>query len=529
MSFFVKTDDADSIRDLQEEISRLKEQVRSLQASDEKRKIAEEAIRASGEMMRLVLDNIPQRVFWKDIRSIYLGCNMNFAIAAGISSPENIVGKTDYDLAWTRAEAEAFRRDDREVMDNDRPKYHIIEPQQQADGRQSWLDTNKVPLHDAEGNVIGILGMYEDITARLQMEERLKLTQFAVDHFTDSSIWLSPQGKILYVNDAACKSLGYSGEELRSMYVWDFDPAYTPDKYAEVWNRIKEQGSLIFESVHINKDGKRFPVEVSTNYLRYHNRGYLISFDRDITGRKQAEAQIEEAKSQAELYLDLMSHDIGNMNQAMLGYLEMALDTFKPGGDERYLLTQPIEIIRHSSRLISNVRKLKQLQAGDISPETLDLGQVLSSVKADYSGIPGHEITINYVPVRGYMVEANAMLKDLFANLIDNAIRHSQGKVIVDIEVHRIAMGGQAFYRVDVTDNGPGISDQLKMKLLYAAGDGARKAERRGIGLLLIKSLLDRFHGSLQIEDRVQGDYRKGARFVVLLPAADKADMSPGK
>ena len=120
-----------------------------MQASDEKRKAAEEAIRASGEMLRLVIDNIPQRVFWKDIRSVYLGCNKNFARAAGVDNPENIAGKTDFDLAWARAEAEAYRRDDREVMDNDRPKHHIIESQLQADGRQSWLDTNKVPLHDA--------------------------------------------------------------------------------------------------------------------------------------------------------------------------------------------------------------------------------------------------------------------------------------------------------------------------------------------------------------------------------------------
>ena len=74
---------------------------------------------------------------------------------------------------------------------------------------------------------------------------------------------------------------------------------------------------------------------------------------------------------------------------------------------------------------------------------------------------------------------------------------------------------------MDVADNGPGISDQLKEKLLSAVSYRAPKAERRGIGLLLIKTLLDRFHGSLRIENRVPGDYRKGARFVVLLPAAD--------
>ena len=89
------------------------------------------------------------------------------------------------------------------------------------------------------------------------------------------------------------------------------------------------------------------------------------------------------------------------------------------------------------------------------------------------------------------------MLKDLFANLIDNAVRHSAGKLVVDITLSKINSGGRSCYRVDVTDNGPGISDQLKEKLLSAVGYRAPKAERRGIGLLLVKTLLDRFHGSL--------------------------------
>jgi PAS domain S-box-containing protein len=521
MNVFIRTDDdPEKIRDLREEISRLKEQIRALQASDEKRKTAEMAIRESDEMLRLVIDNIPQRVFWKDIHSVYLGCNMNFARAAGADRPEDIVGKTDYDLAWTRAEADAYRRDDREVMDNDRPRYHIIEPQMQADGRQSWLDTNKVPLHDAQGRVIGILGTYEDITGRLATEERLQLTQFAVDRFTDSSIWLSPLGKIQYVNEAACKSLGYSRDELLSLSVWDFDADYDPDTFARFFERIKKLGSLMIESTHITKGGHCFPVEISANYLRFRDRELLITFDRDIIDRKLAEARLEEAKSQAELYVDLMSHDIGNMDQAMLGYLEMAVDVLRPEGAEKVLLTQPLEIIKNSTRLINNVRKLRQLQAGELSTRKLDLGKVLSEVKADFSRVPGRDVRIDYSPVSGCIVEANDMLKDLFSNLIDNAIRHSSGDLRIGIGLSKVMHGDNECYRVAVEDNGPGISDQLKEKLLSAARGESGKAERRGIGLLLVRALLEAYHGTLQIENRVPWDYRQGARFVVFLPAA---------
>jgi PAS domain S-box-containing protein len=521
MNAFMKTEDnVDKIRELREEISRLKEQIRALQLSDEKREKAEEAIRTSGEMLRLVIDNIPQRVFWKDIRSVYLGCNETFARAAGVDDPENIAGKTDFDLAWARSEAEAFRRDDREVMDHDQPKYHIIEPQLQADGRQSWLDTNKVPLHDAQGHVIGILGTYEDITERLKLEERLQLTQFAVDHFTDSSIWLSPEGEILYVNEAACRSLGYTPDELRAMHLWDIDPDYSPENYARIWDELKQKGSITLESRHVARDRRRFPVEVSANYITFREREYLITFDRDITGRKQAEQQLGEAKSQAELYVDLMSHDIGNMDQAMLGYLEMAMETLRPEGADKELLTQPLEIIKNSTRLINNVRKLRQLQSGEIPTRKVDIGMVLSEVVADVSRVPGRNVHIDYSPVSGCIVEANDLIKDLFSNLIGNAIRHSSGDLHISLVLRKVPFGRGEGYQVAVEDDGPGLSDQLKEKLQSVASGNIGKAERRGTGLLLVKALLEKFHGTLSIEDRVPGDFRKGSRFIVVLPVA---------
>ena len=128
----------------------------------------------SQQLLQLVMDNIPQSIFWKDRDLVYLGCNRNFARDANVGSPENIVGKTDYDFPWTREEADFFRECDRLTMDSGEPLLHIIEPQQRADGQQTWLDTNKIPLRNTEGEVVGILGTYEDITVRKQAEETLK-------------------------------------------------------------------------------------------------------------------------------------------------------------------------------------------------------------------------------------------------------------------------------------------------------------------------------------------------------------------
>ncbi|MCG6872811.1 MAG: EAL domain-containing protein [Gammaproteobacteria bacterium] len=121
-----------------------------------------EAIQSS-QMLQLVLDTIPVRVFWKDINSNFLGCNRNFALDAGLNSAEEILGLDDFQLPWSE-QAEAYRADDREVMQSGIPKTNYEEPQTTPAGDQIWLRTSKIPLADENGKVIGVLGTYEDIT-----------------------------------------------------------------------------------------------------------------------------------------------------------------------------------------------------------------------------------------------------------------------------------------------------------------------------------------------------------------------------
>ena len=166
----------------------------------------EEDLAAAKDMLQMVMDNIPQFIFWKNCKLVYLGCNHNFALAAGVGEPESIKGKTDYDLAWKKEEADFFRECDRRVMENDQPEYHIIEPQLQAGGKQAWLDTNKIPLHDPDGNVVGMLGTYEDITERVKTQETLRLYEKIVATTSDLMSILDSDYVYLAVNDAYLKA-----------------------------------------------------------------------------------------------------------------------------------------------------------------------------------------------------------------------------------------------------------------------------------------------------------------------------------
>ena len=139
-----------------------------------RRKRVEDALWESSQMLKLVLDNMPAFVFWKDRASVYLGCNYLFAGNAGLNSPEEIIGLTDLELPWKDTEAESYRADDRMVMETGIPKLNYEETQLTADGTSMVVRTSKIPLRNHQGIIIGVLGTFEDITERKRSEEEIR-------------------------------------------------------------------------------------------------------------------------------------------------------------------------------------------------------------------------------------------------------------------------------------------------------------------------------------------------------------------
>jgi len=146
---------------------------RELETALENLKTTQEKLADSEQFLRLVMDNIPYSIFWKDIDSVLMGCNQTFSRRFG-AEPEDLIGLSDSDLPWSPTEAEFFRERDRRVIESNIPEYSIIEPQLQANGRERWLETNTIPLHDASGNVVGILSTFKDVSRRIAAETALK-------------------------------------------------------------------------------------------------------------------------------------------------------------------------------------------------------------------------------------------------------------------------------------------------------------------------------------------------------------------
>ncbi len=137
----------------------------------------EKMILQQKEMMELVIDSIPQCIFWKNTNSVYTGCNINFAKIAGLDDVDDIIGKTDYELPWKFGEVNTFREYDRQILENKKPIFNIMNNLTMYDGRNIITETTKIPLTNEDGKVIGILGLLSDITDKHNYESKIKESQ----------------------------------------------------------------------------------------------------------------------------------------------------------------------------------------------------------------------------------------------------------------------------------------------------------------------------------------------------------------
>ena len=154
-----------------------------------------------------------------------------------------------------------------------------------------------------------------EIEQRQEVESSLRITQFAVDHASDSLFWITPDAGFANVNESTCRSLGYSRDELLGMTVFDVDPAFPREAWEAHWREVKERKSFIIETNHRTKTGESFPVEVSVNYVEYQGAEYNFAFARDISERKRAEEELRTSNAELESRLA----ELKRMNQLFVG------------------------------------------------------------------------------------------------------------------------------------------------------------------------------------------------------------------
>ena len=262
-----------------------------------------QAIAVSHNVLQSVIETIPFRVFWKDKNLRYLGCNTAFSKDAGQPSPDGIIGKLDSDLSW-KEQSELYQADDRSVIESGQARLAFEEPQSTPKGDTIWLRTSKLPLYDMAGDTLGLLGIYEDITHQKKIENELGLSKTFIEKSKTAFYRISPTGQVQYVNEYACRSLGYTKDELVGMYPWEFDPDFPASAWPNVWNKLLKNEVVNIETRHRRKDGTIFDVDVTGHYISVNGEEFSFTFVQDITERKQAEKALRQKEGYQQALLD---------------------------------------------------------------------------------------------------------------------------------------------------------------------------------------------------------------------------------
>ncbi len=402
-----------------------------------------------------------------------------------------------------------------------------------ADGSIRYINSvaDKIRRGPA-GDPIWLYGIVQDITARKQAEKALVKSRAILSRAQDIAhvgnwAWNLKTNSMQW-SDEIFQIFGYKPQELQPTYEWLLTRVFPDDR--ELFTRsasaaVHENKLFNIDYRIIKPDGSIHYLNIVADRIKKDKAGdpeWMYGIIQDITGRKQIENEFRDAQAQAELYVDLMGHDINNMNMVSLGFLEMAVDKLISEGkldtDNEQLLQKASENIKNSSILIDNVRKLKRERAGEYKLKAIDIVEIISSVTDQYLNVPNRDVKINLKAPCHCDVIANDLLRDVFSNLVGNAVKHSSGPLTINIDLTCLIEGGIHFCKVAVEDNGPGIPDDLKA-LIFDRSHTAKKLRGKGLGLYIVNTLVGDFHGKVWVEDRVPGDHTKGARFVVMLPA----------
>ncbi len=271
-----------------------------------------------------------------------------------------------------------------------------------------------------------------------------------------------------------------------------------------------------------NAAGKSVPVEINANEIQMGGINLIQCIIRDVTERERAEEALRNAYERANFYKDLFTHDFNNIISNILSSLQ--LYSIYQNDLNRWSKTiEIIEIIQEQSirgsNLISNIRKLSEIEDTKLSLKKIEVFEILDQVQ-EYipRAFKGKHINIEIKSsTKKEHVIANNWLEDVFKNILTNAINHNKS---IDIEIiirfSDVQKEEKTYLKIEFLDNGMGIEDERK-NAIFQKGQ-SKNVRGIGLGLYLVRRIIDSYNGQLWVEDRVKEDHTKGANFVLLIP-----------
>lgn len=241
-------------------------------------------------LMRMVMDKVTDWVLWVGPDNQLIYTSPAVFEATGYTSDELMFGESLLERLVHEEDRSLFFHHKQEAIEGQRSaqlQFRI----RHRDGTVRWIQHSCHPVYEKDGTFRGIVSSNRDVTAQKRSEDLLRLMQFSMEHAQEAMFWLRRDSSFFYVNEAACRLLGYSQAELLSMKVGEVNPSHSGTEWELYWKALRESTAINLETVFLPGDGSVIPVEISANFLWFEGREFNCSFVRDITERKRHEKE----------------------------------------------------------------------------------------------------------------------------------------------------------------------------------------------------------------------------------------------
>ncbi len=419
---------------------------------------AKRALQENQILLSSVLDCIPQGVFWKDKEGNFLGCNYKFSVDGGLSSSQEIIGKTDFDMPW-KEEAKLYRADDHQVMASGETKLNIEEPMTKVGKISRLLRTHKMPLRNPEGEIIGVVGTYEDITENKKAEITLRQSearyQMLVDNFPNGAVMMFDHDlRYILVGGFGLAEVGLSKQKMEGKTIWEVLPKETCKLIEPLYRRTLAGEEIVSE-------------------LPFGNRLYLVYFlpiidqgkvqagvvlTQDITQQKQAEQKLQQLNQELEARVQQRTADL----EAEIAERTRLLNILEASLNEIYIFD-------------AETLKFQYANQGALR----NLGYTLEQLQ---------QITaINLKP---------QLTPEQFQKLIDPLLNHQQNKTVFRAAYQR---ANKTFYPVEVHFQ---LIEHQQERLFLAVALDITERQQTEDRLQLVEFALDNAQESVVIVDQ---------------------------
>jgi two-component system cell cycle sensor histidine kinase/response regulator CckA len=488
-----------------------------------------DALKQERRLLRTLIDNMPDRIYVKDAGSRWVVANRALAELVGVKNPRELIGKTDFDF-WPKELAARFFSDEKAILRTGKPLVNHIETVLDPHGNSRWTSTTKVPWHDKQGRVIGIMGIGRDITERKSAEEKFhKAFNASPEPITITSV---ADGRYIDANESFLRVTGYTREELIGRTSLELGFWENAKDRAAFIDELRRTGSARdIEIPFRTKSGERRIGLHSAGRIELGGQECIICSQKDITEQKALEHRLRQAqKMEAVGQLSGgIAHDFNNLLGVIIGYSEILEENL--GKDDK-LQKNVGEIKRAGQRAASLTRQLLAFSRQQLlEPRVLNLNKVVAETETMLQRLIGEDIELTSC-LGSHLGQVKAdpgQIEQVILNLVVNArdampkggrLTIETSNVDLDEEFalrHPPTIPGR-YVALLVTDTGIGMDAATQAHIFEPFFTTKDVGKGTGLGLATVYGVVKQSGGCIW----VYSEPGIGSTFKIYLPRVDE-------